>query len=826
MWLSFVIMIIIILLIVYAILAIGTKKDMPKIPKHYKDFSGGLNSQKDPRDIADNELSDVNNMIGDQGQLRTMGALAAATGVTGTTDALAVKCYGLFVFSSDYDMPSNGSIVGVADNGSGYARYETSAQTLATGDWVFHYGCTDTVYNGYKEITWIDGTHYDTTDTFTDDDTGTYVEVSEAATTGEDYLAVADADAEANVDIMPLSDDTFHKGMIDLGTTTGAKMVFYYAGGALRVCDANFGTNNSNRWLGYIKRVDYNNSLYCTPLTIDRWVEASSEIAKPTRGIVGESMWEDSAYDANCTSTNVKIAEATGYAEFFAELNLKDDYLVAMGSTLGNARIRVIDGNAADSDEVGMSASQKLDLAITAGSFTDGGGGTVNINYNGHGLVNTEYVEVEGTTNYNGTYSVTWVDANNVKITIAWVADETGDVRKTWRWNAAYYIFPPIGTGFSIRTISTVVAGTWEATELEFAESFVYVGGQESLLHRLSGTYTPTADKMMAIVVGFVQHFDPRITGGRIYYREHNSEDSWKFLVDIDLSTGVKSKLTVDTLSSSLSWNDAGKDTVDVDGVTRTFVTATAYSYGPEAITYEAINGYSVDEVSLYAEYKTACIGNSRSWIGNVKTANSSGDDVVYNDRVMHSPPGKYDVHPTSFYIDILPNDGDKVIAVQFFADRLLVFKKEKLYIVNVAHGSDTGWFIEDTKSYMGVKTPAATFRTDYGIVWVNENGCFIFNGETVINLIQYVESGMQQYKIKPSTWATFITDDAVVGFDPQTKKIIVVGDADAATGYCYIYDTATRSWWKGDKFSQDASHLMTNFAILNNELIIGRYSD
>jgi len=322
MWLSFVIIIIIILLIVYAILVIGTKKAMPKIPKHYEDFSGGLNSQKDPRDIADNELSDVNNMIGDQGQLRTMGALAAATGVTGTTDALAVKCYGLFVFSSDYDMPSNGTITGVADNGSGNTRYTASgAHGLATGDYVFHYGFSDSAYNGYKEITVIAGTTYDTSDTHTDTGTGSYVEVSEAATTGEDYIAVADADADANVDIMPLSDDTFHKGMLDLGTTTGAKMVFYYAGGALRVCDANFGTNNEIRWFGYIKRYQFKDAETTHEVDINRWVEDSAEIVAPTRGVVDDDITGTSSDDADTNTENLKSTDGTAFEDIAGEFN-------------------------------------------------------------------------------------------------------------------------------------------------------------------------------------------------------------------------------------------------------------------------------------------------------------------------------------------------------------------------------------------------------------------------------------------------------------------------------------------------------------------------
>ena len=66
--------------------------------------------------------------------------------------------------------------------------------------------------------------------------------------------------------------------------------------------------------------------------------------------------------------------------------------------------------------------------AITA--FANYGGtvsGTVKATCNNHGLSTGEIVTIAGTTNYNGTYKVTKIDANNFYFTATWVATNTGN---------------------------------------------------------------------------------------------------------------------------------------------------------------------------------------------------------------------------------------------------------------------------------------------------------------------------------------------------------------------------------------------------------------
>jgi hypothetical protein len=78
---------------------------------------------------------------------------------------------------------------------------------------------------------------------------------------------------------------------------------------------------------------------------------------------------------------------------------------------------------------MGTSALYKVkptSKAITA--FADNGGGTVKATSFGHGLTGTvASIKISGTTNYNGVYTVTVIDANNFYFTDTWVAnDATG----------------------------------------------------------------------------------------------------------------------------------------------------------------------------------------------------------------------------------------------------------------------------------------------------------------------------------------------------------------------------------------------------------------
>ena len=118
---------------------------------------------------------------------------------------------------------------------------------------------------------------------------------------------------------------------------------------------------------------------------------------------------------------------------------------------------------------------------------------------------------------------------------------------------------------------------------------------------------------------------------------------------------------------------------------------------------------------------------------------------------------------------------------------------------------------------HKGVSHPAATCKTDFGIAWVNKQGCYLYDGQKVSNLLE--KQGRQI--IKESDWATFTTNEPMLGYIPKKRQLLIVDDNTATgTGKIFIYDMVTQSWIKGSDLTIPSSTL-TNFVTdWNNDLI------
>jgi hypothetical protein len=547
-----------------------------------------------------------------------------------------------------------------------------------------------------------------------------------------------------------------------LGTTPSAKVVYYYVDGALRACDANFGANNSFAWYGHIHRTDYDNVILTGSST--KFERVLHEWHADT-WLVGGGLGL-----APPTAGLVSISSFAGDA--------------------GSSATLIVD---ADLQRYASLGTPKLFVALTSG---------LTPNYACH-IVSQA---ASPSTNLN-----------------------TDNLGTTWD-GKSFYISPPAGNGFTLALASPVTSGTWTADALEFASSYVYEGDQESPLFAMNGTFTPTVNKALTIVVSITKEYTERVKGGRIYYRNSGSSDKWKLLADVDLGRGIRKDLTdqfspdAGTVNATGAWV-APIYTGAAGASSNIYAYASIVAIDPSLVTHESINGFSQDVSTLAIHAKWFALGNTRAWAGNIRTTNAAGTAMYYGDRIMYTPPGKYDTWPPSNYIDIGIDDGDAYTAGQVYADRLLAFKDNKLYIINVAQGADTAWYLESEHYGCGVKFPAATFKCDLGILWVNRNGCYWYDGEQIRNLLEGVVDGKMERVISRSAWTTFVSDTAIIGYDPQRRQIVVLGNANTNTGLVYVFDIATRTWSAGDRFAAPSNAKYTNFAIYDNQLILGEYT-
>ena len=109
---------------------------MPKQKLIIRDFSGGMNTKRDPRDIAENEFSYMNNFSIDAiGKLKTAGGfynhIESNDGSTNLTEYISNNSsnmsstgsggFGAFYFESDHSTNNTQTITLIKDGGSALA---------------------------------------------------------------------------------------------------------------------------------------------------------------------------------------------------------------------------------------------------------------------------------------------------------------------------------------------------------------------------------------------------------------------------------------------------------------------------------------------------------------------------------------------------------------------------------------------------------------------------------------------------------------------------------------------------------------------------------
>ena len=193
---------------------------MPKQYLRLSDFSGGLNTRFDARDINDNELTLANNVqVYKTGQIFTSTSTASVHADLDRSAGTTTSGYGLFLFKADNDISNNAKSI------------ELLALADSDGD-----AQVDIIEDPFDTISARDVTNHQ-------------------------------------------GDGGGGTAPIDLGSTTGGKFIYYYVDGALRIADANGGANNTVTWYGHVDRTGSANTV--PGGNLDTWVETNNNLAAP-----------------------------------------------------------------------------------------------------------------------------------------------------------------------------------------------------------------------------------------------------------------------------------------------------------------------------------------------------------------------------------------------------------------------------------------------------------------------------------------------------------------------------------------------------------------
>lgn len=657
---------------------------MPKQVLKIDKFHGGINNESDPRDIADNQLVKAEDIsVSEVGRIVTGDKNARHVSHVSSTQT-SEPGYGLFKFSHDrlganYVNRNCLNIAGTWSLGDGWTEpsegvfhYDIDDISSAAGDLIqTSANLNNTLVGGkrYAFIFTIDsvtdsnsdmrvhlhtttasassnimgsattvsaGTHIfeftaaDTPTDFqidmyaagsgTDEFTMSNMELILIDDGGDDYLMLADADSGGTISIYSKEFDTWENVITGRTDVTGGnrKEVFSVVDGAVRICDSNFQNSNDNKWYG--------------------WIDSRHWMAKGTNSLYHEPL---------------------GYSHIFKGFYLKDTKLAPPTQGV-----------------VGYDVYSSGELA-TSGTADGGDGNTLQANnaftstYFDHNLVTDG---MKGYYGFNDTQNELHLITDQTSGTLASKVDFATSLSSgTWSGDA-YAIYPAPGAGFNLEVTKSGSGSSWPTAEWEFASTFIYQGNQESNLYNLRGYAITSSGENVYIKIMCQAAFDPLIIGGRIYLRERNTSDDWLMLVDISLEHGARVNLSGD----HQGWEYGHDGTLGIMTVGTLLIEDPGSPF-----SYESLSSNSQSKEYSSIKYKTSVVTNRKMYVGNIEyTNNETGNTELHGDMVIKSNINQFDSFSLDNSIEATVNDGDEIVKLEEYADRILEFKKESCILL------------------------------------------------------------------------------------------------------------------------------------------------
>ena len=713
---------------------------MPKETLKIEGFHGGINTNADPRDISEIQSPDsVDVAIDSLGRIKTLGSSSVDSGTSHTLTIFPNR--GLFTMNSDKQ---------------------------------------------------LDGDNANET------------------------LLIAYDDNDSAIDIK--DSDGWDAGQIT--NFDSDHPVFYVGDGNLRAGDGDFDDAVSNKWFGYIEDERFD-SLNADSGAVG-WTQANQSIEKP---IVGNCLIStpfagsdgdtvnssNSEYDGN-------VADASGNdVADVASVNLRVgvQYNSFRGGNAAHYN-SIANGNKTDNTDIyPLFGNYNIHIEGTSGTgqilLTEASSITLTEEKNiifGIWVPTAKYTNLESIefvvneTGVSPNTSLTWEFSKEELKTDCWnivscnIANITeGDasgvgldswglgINRTGTDCDVYFSGPVIADNLSIQG--------YQSGLYTFYHTYLYDDEkQESLPFLFTDTEANKDVNKVNILGGsllfnfdtYVNPFNSggstytiskRITGSRIYYKLEEN-DNFYLIGELDfVNKGFKWFPEAGEMAYSFS------NTAETSG--NFFGKAViAKGISPNSAnsidTYRSINGYAANTSFIDAKFKTAVLHGRRVYIGNIRQPSGSGGKN-HPDRMLKSAINQFDVFPDKVgAVDVAINDGESIVKLEAFADRILQFKDKTMYVINVSENVD---FLEDTHKNKGCKFDYHVTKTDYGIAWFNSFGVYFYDGKQVINLLE--KGGMRL--ISESTWESFIkglftdatcdyNDDPTITHDDDNGKI------------------------------------------------------
>tara|TARA_R100000808_G_C2154511_1_gene165520 strand:- start:3473 stop:8749 length:5277 start_codon:yes stop_codon:yes gene_type:complete len=335
--------------------------------------------------------------------------------------------------------------------------------------------------------------------------------------------------------------------------------------------------------------------------------------------------------------------------------------------------------------------------------------------------------------------------------------------------------------------------------------------------------------------------FNRNVKGIHIYYTssEEGHETFWS-LGKVTWDSGFNKANEVFTpgfdtgLGQVYKWKlkGSGNSTIayiqNQDGTPSDSTRAIDFYTMPKIDSFEKTNGFSpTKNYTTDIRYKTHCIAGRRSFVGNIAVKRIDGSYDYFNDRVVLSPANQLDTFPYPYgVLDLDISDGDEIVSLMSIGDKVVQFKKNIMYILNISSGIPSEFFVEERHKYKGISSKHHVVETEEGLFWVNKNGAYLYDGDKVNNLHYSGDDDEKERKITGADntgrldssifnhWKNIFEragedTEVFVIYNSSSMECIVGQDFEASNvlsgssmigGNVMIYSLNTKNWTYGEK--------------------------
>lgn len=698
-------------------------------------YSGGLSNKTNARDIEDNQFQVLDTLsIETPGKLKVMGAASDyAASVTGSVNSEVNHANGLFQFNADYDIDNtNGTVtdtemlfLNTDVTNEGVVVFNLNPGSLAFGTLTIPYGNTfsPVVYSA------VDGVVRVTPTSFNDGNTPKKLEyIKENYNLGYDYTGASNStmdDSESN-----------NKISVSSWNVLNAK------------------PENATGVNVYLQGPNTNTPLSGLINTLDTGIALLAGNTGPSTTAVNIIDGTTEAY-IKCSAANAVKVKANDI------LLLNAEFLKVVSTNTAQGWINVTRGYYGSTALDTHTTSSVLNFVMANetgeivklpfSAFTVSGGGT--------------FPAIETNSDFTGEFNVNFFTGE--KLANGTIVSDTGEFLAS--------------DDHKINIFYEAIYTDNQRSNLEYAGSFGVTLGSQNNLPLFAQMWGKIPDAKNVKSYKFYYNENKSGVDDGIAKIDEAKRNVKYLLFEVDFRKGVRfpkgDEYKPFALRTNASFTTQAVYTYPLDYLDGLGLETTAaislgkikFKVKPEtqiAETYIEQDDHVMG--ALGTGYRTSTVANRRLYIGNVRYQDSvSGEKILANDTILKSNVNAFDTFSFENRIDVEVNDGDSITALESLGSKLLEFKRNHLYIINISRDVE---FLEGTLEYRGCEKDYHVVRGEGFIAWFNKFGFYLYDGKQVRDLL-LDKKGQQRLK----NWSTaYYNDNAIIAYEPKEKTIII----------------------------------------------------